>query len=55
MSHYDETNQDGEGKYGGEDGGHRKTSYAWMPAGCQPLADGEYDAFAIILGTGLTD
>jgi Rab GDP dissociation inhibitor len=27
--------------------------FAWMPAGCTPLADGEYDA--IVLGTGLTE
>lgn len=27
--------------------------YSWMPEGCIPLADGEYDA--IILGTGLTE
>ena len=27
--------------------------FDWMPEGCQPLADGEYDA--IILGTGLTE
>eukprot|EP01036_Dinobryon_divergens_P023461 gene23463-31808_t len=27
--------------------------FSWMPAGCSPLADGEYDA--IILGTGLTE
>ncbi len=26
---------------------------SWMPAGCTPLADGEYDA--IVLGTGLTE
>lgn len=28
-------------------------NFDWMPAGCEPLADGEYDA--IILGTGLTN
>lgn len=27
--------------------------FSWMPAGCAPLADGEYDA--IVLGTGLTE
>ena len=27
--------------------------FSWMPAGCVPLADGEYDA--IIMGTGLTE
>lgn len=27
--------------------------FSWMPAGCEPLADGEYDA--IIMGTGLTE
>jgi hypothetical protein len=30
-----------------------KKTFEWMPAGCEPLADGEYDA--IILGTGLTE
>ncbi len=24
--------------------------FDWMPTGCQPLADGEYDA--IVMGTG---
>lgn len=28
-------------------------TFDWMPAGCEPLADGEYDA--IIMGTGLTE
>mmetsp|Transcript_21341 Transcript_21341/g.21469 ORF Transcript_21341/g.21469 Transcript_21341/m.21469 type:complete len:270 (+) Transcript_21341:100-909(+) len=45
-----------EGKYDhkeGKDGEDKKDSFDWMPAGCQPLADGEYDA--IILGTGLTE
>lgn len=28
-------------------------NFSWMPAGCEPLADGEYDA--IIMGTGLTE
>jgi Rab GDP dissociation inhibitor len=28
-------------------------NFPWMPAGCAPLADGEYDA--IVLGTGLTE
>ena len=28
-------------------------SFPWMPAGCEALADGEYDV--IILGTGLTE
>ncbi|RYG64434.1 hypothetical protein EON64_14005 [archaeon] len=28
-------------------------NFSWMPSGCTPLADGEYDA--IVLGTGLTE
>jgi Rab GDP dissociation inhibitor len=28
-------------------------NFEWMPSGCIPLADGEYDA--IVLGTGLTE
>ena len=28
-------------------------SFSWLPEGCVPLADGEYDA--IIMGTGLTE
>jgi GDP dissociation inhibitor len=28
-------------------------SFDWLPEGCVPLADGEYDA--IIMGTGLTE
>jgi hypothetical protein len=28
-------------------------NFDWMPEGCVPLADGEYDA--IIMGTGLTE
>jgi Rab GDP dissociation inhibitor len=31
----------------------KKLDFAWMPEGCESLADGEYDA--IILGTGLTE
>jgi len=31
----------------------KEMNFDWMPIGCQPLADGEYDA--IILGTGLTE
>lgn len=34
------------------DGG-KVPEFSWMPAGCIPLADGEYDA--IIMGTGLTE
>ena len=34
-------------------GGGKMPDFAWMPAGCVPLADGEYDA--IIMGTGLTE
>jgi Rab GDP dissociation inhibitor len=30
-----------------------KKEFSWMPSGCEPLADGEYDA--IVLGTGLTE
>ena len=38
-----------------DDGNHErpKKNFDWMPAGCEPLADGEYDA--IVLGTGLTE
>ena len=36
-----------------DDGNEKKMDFGWMPAGCVPLADGEYDA--IILGTGLTE
>jgi len=39
-----------------EKGGDEKESkrdFDWLPRGCEPLADGEYDA--IILGTGLTE
>ena len=28
-------------------------SFDWVPEGCAPLADGEYDV--IVLGTGLTE
>jgi hypothetical protein len=28
-------------------------NFDWMPEGCVPLADGEYDA--IVMGTGLTE
>jgi Rab GDP dissociation inhibitor len=28
-------------------------NFDWLPAGCEPLADGEYDA--IVMGTGLTE
>lgn len=30
-----------------------KADLSWLPAGCEPLADGDYDA--IVLGTGLTE
>jgi Rab GDP dissociation inhibitor len=33
--------------------GKIEKNFSWMPAGCEPLADGEYDA--IIMGTGLTE
>lgn len=36
-----------------EGGGAPPKTFDWMPAGCEPLADGEYDA--IIMGTGLTE
>lgn len=45
-----------EGKDNYENDGEEKApvrDFAWMPAGCEPLADGEYDA--IIMGTGLTE
>ena len=28
-------------------------AFPWLPAGCEPMADGEYDA--IVLGTGLKE
>lgn len=31
----------------------KELNFSWMPAGCTPLADGEYDA--IVMGTGLTE
>lgn len=37
----------------GKEGEEEKKSFDWMPAGCEALADGEYDA--IIMGTGLTE
>ena len=33
--------------------GEEKLSFAWLPAGVKPMADGEYDA--IVMGTGLTE
>jgi len=42
-----------EGKDYGDDYAQSKKEFSWMPEGCSPLADGEYDA--IILGTGLTE
>jgi hypothetical protein len=36
-----------------DDGKEKVKEFDWMPTGCVPLADGEYDA--IILGTGLTE
>lgn len=33
--------------------GEKTLEFDWMPAGCIPLADGEYDA--IVMGTGLTE
>ena len=46
---YNDGGKDGEK---GNDGG-KLPDFGWMPAGCIPLADGEYDA--IIMGTGLTE
>jgi Rab GDP dissociation inhibitor len=43
--HSDEKDRDEDGK--------DSKSFEWLPSGCVPLADGEYDA--IILGTGLTE
>lgn len=44
-----------EKSYEGKDGEEKKeaVSFDWMPEGCVPLADGEYDV--IVLGTGLTE
>jgi len=42
-----------EGKGYDDDYAQSKKEFSWMPEGCSPLADGEYDA--IILGTGLTE
>ena len=43
---------------GGDDGDEKADakappSFDWMPEGCVPMADGEYDA--IVLGTGLKE
>ena len=48
MAEFDSKNEDGD-----ETLSPKPASFSWMPAGCEPLADGEYDA--IILGTGLTE
>lgn len=37
----------------GKDESKTAKTFSWMPAGCEALADGEYDA--IIMGTGLTE
>lgn len=37
----------------GKTEGKTAKEFSWLPAGCEPLADGEYDA--IIMGTGLTE
>ena len=46
---------DGDSGKSGEDydESSKTMDFSWMPAGCIPLADGEYDA--IIMGTGLTE
>lgn len=46
----EKTNTAAGGGDGAPDGGPRPE---WLPAGCEPLADGEYDA--IVLGTGLKE
>eukprot|EP01041_Mallomonas_annulata_P010781 gene10781-22507_t len=38
---------------GKDDEETKKPTFSWLPEGCEPMADGEYDA--IILGTGLTE
>ena len=38
---------------GKQNDGGKVPDFSWMPKGCIPLADGEYDA--IIMGTGLTE
>ena len=45
--------EDGKNSNDGEEEKEVKREFSWMPAGCEPLADGEYDA--IIMGTGLTE
>lgn len=40
-------------KFDDNDNEEKKLDFDWMPAGCEALADGEYDA--IIMGTGLTE
>lgn len=49
MSEYKSEGKD----YDDDQPAQEKKEFSWMPAGCSPLADGEYDA--IILGTGLTE
>jgi GDP dissociation inhibitor len=45
---------DNDGKHDEDNNEPGKTAvFSWMPEGCVPLADGEYDA--IIMGTGLTE
>jgi Rab GDP dissociation inhibitor len=44
---------DGKDDYDDHDEKKEARIFSWMPEGCTPLADGEYDA--IVLGTGLTE
>ena len=49
----DEGKDEGKGEDEYEEEKQAPKVFDWMPAGCEALADGEYDA--IIMGTGLTE
>ena len=53
MADFDGKHDDGKHDDEDQGGSSKMPDFAWMPAGCVPLADGEYDA--IIMGTGLTE
>ena len=48
----DDVGAKGDGK-DAEPDEEKAPSFDWMPAGCAPMADGEYDA--IVMGTGLKE